>query len=155
MPNTSPTRSTTTTAGSTPRASVADSSTPIIDADDDGGPSVKRRTADRIGEHSSTLKSLLETGYETTRQYWKSAIAFQVQYRAWRTSKSPDWRAEMLDRQTLEDAQEFLKSVDDPFCLFVHLNDAHYKYTPPNPFHSTYTNRSICGLVAGQRVRRP
>lgn len=118
-----------------------------IETTNDGRPSVKRRIADRIGEHSPALESLLETGYKTASQYWKSAIAFQQQYRAWRTRKSTDQHAETLDRRTLNDAKKFLESVDDPFCLFVHLNDTHYKYTPPNPFHSMYTDRSAGGLA--------
>lgn len=109
--------------------------------------SVKRRIADRIGDRSPTIESLLEAGYETARQYWKSTAAFQHQYRAWKAKKSADRRSETLDRRTLDNAQEFLDSVADPFCLFVHLNDTHYKYTPPNPFHSMYTDRSTQGLA--------
>lgn len=51
------------------------------------------------------------------------------------------------DRRTVERALSALDATDAPFCWFVHLNDAHWRYTPPAPHHRTFTRRDPAALA--------
>jgi arylsulfatase A-like enzyme len=56
-------------------------------------------------------------------------------------------RSDKGGRKTVDRAISATASVDEPFCWFVHLNDAHWKYAPPNPHHSTFSDRSELSLL--------
>ena len=105
-----------------------------ISRDDPGG-SNKQQIADVVGSVSPATKRLLERGYK-----------IQKRYREWGLS-GPEDRADRGDRRTVDRATDAIESADSPFCFFVHLNDAHYQYDPPNPHHRSFTDRSALGLL--------
>lgn len=51
------------------------------------------------------------------------------------------------DRRTVERALAAIDGTAEPFFQFVHLNDAHWRYAPPAPFHGAFTSRSDAELA--------
>jgi arylsulfatase A-like enzyme len=56
------------------------------------------------------------------------------------------FRGHMPDEQIVDKAIESLQSVSEPFCRFVHLNDAHWPYSPVKPFYNQFTDRPFASL---------
>jgi arylsulfatase A-like enzyme len=110
-----------------------------ISRDDPGGSS-KAQLADRIESVSPTLRTVAERGYK-----------LQKRARAWGLSQPRD-AEDSGDRRTTNRAQAAIEDADSPFCFFVHLNDAHYKYDPPTPHHRSFTDRSALGLLYNYEV---
>lgn len=110
-----------------------------ISRDDPGG-STKAQLADRLESVSPTLRTVVERGHK-----------LQKRYREWCLSQPSDPK-DSGDRRTVNRVQETIETVDDPFCFFVHLNDAHYKYDPPAPHHASFTDRSALGLLYNYEV---
>jgi arylsulfatase A-like enzyme len=52
----------------------------------------------------------------------------------------------MPDKKIVTRAADAINSASSPFCFFVHLNDAHWPYSPSRPFHSQFSDRSILSL---------
>lgn len=50
-------------------------------------------------------------------------------------------------RETVREYISSLSEGDEPFCSFVHLNDAHWRYNPPTPHYDVFSNRSVPELV--------
>jgi arylsulfatase A-like enzyme len=56
------------------------------------------------------------------------------------------FRGHMADENVLNPATGRLQSTSSPFCFFVHLNDAHWPYSPVKPFYNQFTDRSFPSL---------
>lgn len=54
---------------------------------------------------------------------------------------------QIRDEITVNNFLEQLDRSDEPFCHFVHLDDAHYIYTPPRPYHRMYTDTDRLSLT--------
>jgi len=50
------------------------------------------------------------------------------------------FRGHMADEDVVNDAVSAIQAASEPFCHFVHLNDAHWPYSPVNPFHDQLTD---------------
>jgi len=57
------------------------------------------------------------------------------------------FRGHMHDQHVVESAIEAINRAEEPFCHFVHLNDAHWPYSPTAPFHKAATNRPTWQLA--------
>jgi arylsulfatase A-like enzyme len=53
-----------------------------------------------------------------------------------------DW----LDKNTIASATKGIENAEEPFCMFVHLNDVHWPYKPPRQYARQYTDRSRIGV---------
>jgi arylsulfatase A-like enzyme len=73
----------------------------------------------------------------------RNAILRQVARGVYRGS----FRGRMHDKHVVDDAVEKLQSATEPFCHFVHLNDAHWPYSPTAPFHKAATDRPTWQLA--------
>lgn len=51
------------------------------------------------------------------------------------------FRGPLPDRRVVDDALSGLNESEEPFCHFVHLNDAHWPYSPTAPYHNQFTSR--------------
>jgi arylsulfatase A-like enzyme len=52
------------------------------------------------------------------------------------------FRAPMPDQRVVTSALNGFNEISEPFCHFVHLNDAHWPYSPTAPYHNQFTSRS-------------
>jgi len=118
------------------------------DSEDDPNTSTKERIADSIGDISPGLESVLVGGYRTQKRL-ESALNL---YADWRMPKSKSAEADREGDQTIREAITAVENTEEPFCHFIHLNDAHWKYNPPNPYHRSFTDRRISGLVYNHEV---
>lgn len=95
-------------------------------ASSDGSPSLARRLVAR----SPRLRSLASTVVND--------------YAA--TVRAGTFRRPPADGPVVESAAAALPELGEPFCAFVHLNGAHWPYTPPRPHHRRFTDRSALSL---------
>lgn len=116
-----------------------------------------------LGEHPTYAEILHEAGYTTTAFGYNGWIetgdllrGFDVQRtphplagrrgmdrafgRIQQMARRPFFRNEHRDRLTADRVIEHLRAVDDPFCVFVHLNGPHHNYEPPAPYHRRFTD---------------
>ena len=56
------------------------------------------------------------------------------------------FRGHMADQRIVEEAASRIQSTSSPFCFFVHLNDAHWPYSPVKPFYNQFTDKSFSSL---------
>lgn len=56
------------------------------------------------------------------------------------------FRGNMPDRKIVNGVTAAIESAQSPFCYFVHLNDAHWPYSPVKPFHNQFSDRSSLEL---------
>lgn len=103
---------------------------------DDPEESSMRSVADIAGAISPRIEAFLERSYNC-----------QERYRNWALPDSWDRPDVSGDRRTVDRASEAVSDIEPPFCWFVHLNDAHYRYGPPSPHHDAFTDRSATGLL--------
>lgn len=76
--------------------------------------------------------------HESTREITESRVG-----RVLKKLRHALFLHEIRDEFTVENCLDRLRSATDPFCYFVHLDDAHYIYTPKRPYHTTYTDASL------------
>lgn len=106
------------------------------DDDSSEGDSLKARFADAVGSVSPTIEKFLEQGYDG-----------QMLYREW-ANEDDDWTGkERPGENDVDSALEQVEELTEPFCWFVHLNDAHWQYEPPKPHHKAFTDRSALSLT--------
>lgn len=89
-----------------------------VDSGGGEGQGFKERVDDVLGHLSPDLKQLARGIYRGT------------------------FRGDMPDTRTVEYALDEISGCADPFCFFVHLNDAHWPYSPTAPYHKRFTARS-------------
>jgi arylsulfatase A-like enzyme len=118
------------------------------DADEDMDTSIKERIADGVHDISPRFESVLTNGYRAQKRL-RSALNL---YADWRVPKSRTADADREGDRTICESITALEDADEPFCYFVHLNDAHWKYDPPNPFHRSFTDRRMADLVYNHEV---
>jgi arylsulfatase A-like enzyme len=53
----------------------------------------------------------------------------------------------MHDQHVVDEAIEAINTAKEPFCHFIHLNDAHWPYSPTAPFHKAVTERPTWQLA--------
>jgi len=106
------------------------------DSNSDSDPSVKAKVVGTIDSFSSTAGNVLRSVYKS-----------QMFYRQWRTTEKAKSGIDKGGERTINDTLAALKAVDDPFCWFVHLDEAHWPYTPPNPYHRLFTDRNTASLA--------
>jgi len=58
-------------------------------------------------------------------------------------AKQAVFRHTPKDSKVIATAIESIRSADEPFCEFVHLNDTHEPYIPSAPYHSEYESHSL------------
>lgn len=56
------------------------------------------------------------------------------------------FRGHVPDEEIVTQAKRKIESTAEPFCFFIHLNDAHWPYSPSTPFHNNFSERSILSL---------
>lgn len=61
---------------------------------------------------------------------------------------------QIRDEFTIENCIQELERTTDPFCHFVHLDDAHYIYTPPRPYNRNYTDAHPLSLTVNLLQQR-
>ncbi len=88
---------------------------------------------------------LIETAKESIKQ---SSTLRQVARGIYRGS----FRGHMHDQHVVDGAIEAINSTEEPFCHFVHLNDAHWPYSPTAPFHKAATERPTWQLAWNRAV---
>ncbi|RAW44748.1 sulfatase [Halorubrum sp. 48-1-W] len=78
---------------------------------------------------------------------------FQNNLRKWLNNAEPS-AVDSGGSKIVNTISQYSETVNDPFCWFIHLNDAHFSggYTPPDPHHKSYTNRSTLGLAWNQSI---
>lgn len=118
------------------------------DSEEDPNTSIKEGIADSIGDISPRAESVLVGGYRTQKRL-RSALSL---YADWRIPKSKGTEADREGDQTVREAITAIENTEEPFCHFIHLNDAHWKYDPPNPYHRSFTDRRISDLVYNHEV---
>ncbi|WP_162991428.1 sulfatase [Halostella salina] len=100
------------------------------------GFSIKHKIAHAAGLLSPKIKYFLTRSYRG-----------QKQYREWRGHDPIDGTKGTGGEKTISAAIRETGVQNAPFCWFVHLNDAHHLYTPPNPYHRLFTNRNTAALT--------
>jgi len=73
----------------------------------------------------------------------RSSILRQVARGIYRGS----FRGHMHDQHIVDGAIEAFNTAEEPFCHFIHLNDAHWPYSPTAPFHKAATERPTWQLA--------
>jgi hypothetical protein len=68
-------------------------------------------------------------------------------YKTWQSSNADPVGKDTNGERDVDTAIAEIKNVREPFCCFLHLNEAHWRYKPPNPFHTAFTDRSIPALI--------
>lgn len=63
-------------------------------------------------------------------------------------------RNRVRDEITVRNFAEALDERTEPFCHFVHLDDAHYIYTPPRPYSGMYTEASQLEIARNLLAQR-
>ncbi|WP_251344442.1 sulfatase [Haloplanus halophilus] len=96
----------------------------------------KGQFAEAVGEFSPKSEFILKETWDTTTQFlnWKSIFADSLQ-------------SDKGGQKTIDRAISATDSINEPFCWFIHLNDAHWKYAPPAPHHTTFSERSDLSLL--------
>lgn len=89
-----------------------------------------------IGDQTATIADRINT---LSSKFPLSRSIMRAIYRG-------SFRGHMPDEEIVTQAKRKLKSTASPFCLFVHLNDAHWPYSPSTPFHNQFSERSILSL---------
>lgn len=99
-------------------------------------PSKTKQLADFIGSVSSKMGRRIERAYD-----------IQKQYRSWKTVYTKNQSGSTDGRRTIEEAINSIDINATPFCWFIHLNDAHWRYDPPSPYHLAFTKRRSIKLA--------
>lgn len=105
-------------------------------SDDESTSSVKCRISEFIEGISPRLETLTKRAYHAGEQYleWQRPLV--------------NGRKEMPEGgQTVCEALERMDQIEEPFCWFVHLNDAHWLYNPPSPYHRVFPSRNDIELA--------
>jgi arylsulfatase A-like enzyme len=95
------------------------------------GRTLKGRVGDLVGKVLPPVQRAAQDFYYDTYQEMRAALF-------------PDDAG--VDATTVSDARTAMADVEDPFCWFVHLNDVHWPYTPPRPYHKEFTDESLARL---------
>ncbi|TKX41339.1 sulfatase [Halorubrum sp. CGM4_25_10-8A] len=94
---------------------------------------MKRRIADE-------LENFPELAEQTAQILYHA----QKQYREWSGLGSVSSRG---GERTIREYVNHLSEGNEPFCSFVHFNDAHWRYNPPNPYQNAFSERTSLGNV--------
>lgn len=118
----------------------------------DSGPSRVAEISKRIELLSSRMQSVAahvyNKFYENPKDDYygrtKEALGLIEEWRSRETSLTGK------DAEGEHDVDEVVRvaaDVEEQFFLFLHLNEAHWRYVPPNPHHRTFTDRPLSSLV--------
>jgi arylsulfatase A-like enzyme len=110
-------------------------------------PTRKQQLAAAVNEISPTMQQLLRSLTEFKQSTVDQVSDGIATYRAWRRPPPQRLRMETGGGRTIRQAVSAMDTTDEPFCWFLWLNDAHWKYKPPNPYHRSFTDRSVAELV--------
>lgn len=99
----------------------------------------KKKIADSASEIHPILETILSKSYDIQKPVSVSLSLI----RKWAFSDSGDGEGQ----KTINEAIDSIDNTNDPFCWFLHLNDAHWKYTPPAPYHEKFTKSSTFSLI--------
>lgn len=114
----------------------------------DSRKSRKIKIADSVEKLSPRLRSLLASAYDIKQRKIEPALDIPRFYRAWSGESSVHpMKKNTGGRETIQRAKSELNNTDLPFCWFTWLGEAHWKYKPPNPYHRSFTDRSVSGLI--------
>lgn len=115
-----------------------------------------KRTTTKNTKPDKSIKSLIGEKIKALsprlQQVMKSAYKAQRLYRNWRGFESLDAPKDTDGQVKINEAISKIDEAEQPFCWFLHFDEAHWKYEPPNPYHREFTNRSIPELVYNNAV---
>jgi arylsulfatase A-like enzyme len=100
------------------------------------GLSVKEYVSDKIGTLSPKTQKIIADIYS----------AYDL-YTRWELSETSPTRKGTNGQNDTDAAVDEISDTTEPFCLFLHLNEAHWKYKPPNPHHRAFTTRSTPAII--------
>lgn len=106
------------------------------ESDSTSGPSLKRKFADGVARVSPYTEILLERSFEGVKTYKK-----------WLGQSAAESGKDTYGENDIDSAISETDGTEQPFCWFVHLNEAHWKYDPPKPYHKRFSNRSSVSLA--------
>ncbi|NLV11943.1 sulfatase [Haloarcula argentinensis] len=106
---------------------------------------IKKKTSDRIEYLSPRIQEAIKKGY----LYYQDSRPRKVYdlYSMWRSSETSLTGKDTDGEHDVNSAITEMKDIKEPFCWFLHLNEAHWQYKPPNPYHTAFTDRSISALI--------
>jgi arylsulfatase A-like enzyme len=96
-------------------------------------PTEEHETEDETASFSQSIKNGIK----------RSSVLRRIARGVYRGS----FRGHMHDQHVVESAIDAIESASEPFCHFVHLNDAHWPYSPTAPFHRAATDRPTWQLA--------
>jgi arylsulfatase A-like enzyme/Tfp pilus assembly protein PilF len=93
--------------------------------------------------HERGWQTMASVGAEVTSHHWGFAQGFDAYFDHLQLDDAPAdnrWRVERPGEQVVDDALRWLGSADPerPWFAWVHLFDAHFPYTPPEPYRSQW-----------------
>nr|WP_197092898.1 sulfatase [Haloferax gibbonsii] len=103
----------------------------------------------KLAEFGEKLQSVSNSAFSLA----ENAYSFQDALRRWIRHSNPNY-VDQGGAETLQNVKSHPDTGDDPFCWFIHFNDAHFSggYSAPHPYHKSYTDRSLIGLAYNQSV---
>ncbi|AGB30910.1 putative sulfatase [Natrinema pellirubrum DSM 15624] len=130
--------------------------------DTDTSDPLKVRIAESVEKYSSNSKELLRYLDDQWKYVKQHHFRWKL-YREW-SRNSSDIEFCSGGAKTISEATEALQDISAPFCWFLHLNEAHWTYTPPAPYHQMFTDQGDWALskngaiwqwkIYGNRINR-
>ena len=111
-----------------------------------------------LGAEQVTLAEVFhQAGYTTaaftaafpTQAHWGFGQGFSIYHDPLEASPMDrDWRDERIAEDVIEDAIDTLSAQEGPVFAWVHLFDAHWPYSPPEPWSKLYAEDPYMGEIA-------
>ena len=106
---------------------------------------IKNKMSNEIESISPRLKKAVKKGYSYYNES-RPREAYDL-YNMWQSSETSLVGKDTDGERDIDTAITEATNITEPFCWFIHLNEAHWQYKPPNPYHTAFTDRSIPALV--------
>lgn len=114
-------------------------------SDPSADPTIKKRILNKIETVSPRLQEAVADLYY---YYWETRVGeANSLYSQWRVPETSQTGKDTNGEYDVDTAVAETTDIDEPFCWFLHLNEAHWQYKPPNPHHAAFTDRSTPALV--------
>lgn len=106
---------------------------------------VKKKVSNGIKSVSPRLQEAVVKSYS----YYEGSRAREAYdlYNLWRSSETSLTGKDTDGERDVNSAIAEVKNITEPFCWFLHLNEAHWPYKPPNPHQTAFTDRSTPALI--------
>jgi arylsulfatase A-like enzyme len=107
-----------------------------------GEQSTKKNLLDLVNNHSPKMAGSIQNIHREV-----SRITESVRHLfEWNQGRGSDTN-HRADKDVVDAAISSFDNIDSPFFTFIHLNDVHWRYNPPTPYHSLYSGRSTFDLI--------